>query len=432
MAPRMTRTRWLLLSGAALVVFVGVALGLRKNNYVEYFSTKVERGEIRDAIDASGQVNAVVSVQVGSQVSGTIAKLNADFNSHVQKNEIVALIDPSLFQGALLQANADLAAAKANTAVAAANLARAKSALTQTSGDHERMAQLAKERAVSPSEFELSTANYEAARASVNAAEAGLIQAKAQMAQKGAAVSVAATNLAHTVIRSPINGVVVARNVDVGQTVAASLQAPTIFTIAQDLTKMQLYAKLDESDVGRIKLNRSVTFKVDAFPDETFHGVVSQIRMNPTTVQNVVTYDAIIDFANPDLKVFPGMTAFVTIPVATVDNVLKVPNSALRYKPQLSADEIHALYSRYGLQDGGTQADASGRGKTAPKDIATVWKRHADNTLEPEELTPGITDHAFTEVKSMVKGHLAVGDDVVTGSLAADAPAPQGGPTARR
>ena len=431
MAPRMTQTRWLVSGAVALIVFVGAALGLRKSNGVEYFSAKVERGQIRDAIDASGQVNAVVSVQVGSQVSGTIAKLNADFNSHVRKNEIVALIDPSLFQGALLQANADLAGAKANAAAAAANLSKAKSALTQTSADYGRMTQLAKERAVSPSELELSTANYEAARASVDAAGAALVQAKALTEQKTAAVSVATTNLEHTVIRSPIDGVVVARNVDVGQTVAASLQAPTIFTIAQDLTKMQLYAKLDESDVGRIKLNQSVTFKVDAFPKETFQGVVSQIRMNPTTVQNVVTYDAIIDFANPDLKVFPGMTAFVTIPVATVDDVLKVPNSALRYEPPLPADEILALYSRYGLQDAGTQTNTSGPAKIGGPEVATVWKRHADNSLEPVELTPGITDHAFTQVKSIVKGSLAPGDDVVTGSLAAGASAP-GGPTARR
>ena len=428
----MTRTRWLVSGAAVLIVFVGAALGLRKSNGVEYFSAKVERGEIRDAIDASGQVNAVVSVQVGSQVSGTIAKLNADFNSHVRKDEIVALIDPSLFQGALLQANADLAGAKANATAAAANLSKAKSALTQMSADYGRMAELAKERAVSPSEFDLSTANFEAAKASVDAAGAALVQARAQTEQKNAAVSVARTNLAHTVIRSPIDGIVVARNVDVGQTVAASLQAPTIFTIAQDLTKMQLYAKLDESDVGRIKLNQPVTFKVDAFPKETFQGVVSQIRMNPTTVQNVVTYDAIIDFANPDLKVFPGMTAFVTIPVATVDDALKVPNSALRYKPPLSADEIHALYLKYGLQDMSAQTDASGRTqKKGGAELATVWKRHADNSLEPVELTPGITDHAFTQVKSMVKGGLAPGDEVVTGSLAAGASA-QGGPPARR
>jgi HlyD family secretion protein len=415
MAIRMTRTRWVVSGVVALVVIGGAILGLKKGDSVEYFSAKVERGEIRDAIDASGQVNAVVSVQVGSQVSGTIAKLNADFNSHVRKDEIVAVIDPSLFQGALLQATADLAGAKANDAAAAANLVKAKSAETQTSQDYNRLVQLAKGGAATASELEISTANYEAAKASVDAAKAAIVQAQAQTAQKDAAVAVAKTNLEHTIIRSPIEGVVVARSVDVGQTVAASLQAPTIFTIAQDLTKMQLYAKLDESDVGRVKLDQPVTFKVDAFPKETFRGVVSQIRMNPTTVQNVVTYDAIIDFANPDLKVFPGMTAFVTIPVATVEDVIKVPNSALRYNPPLSPDEVHSVYAKYGIPDADPHAASQANGNTP----AIVWKRLTDNTLVPVQFLPGITDHAYTEVKAVVKGSLAQGDDVVTGSLAA-------------
>jgi HlyD family secretion protein len=413
----------MLLGTLVLIAAVSIALGLRTGTAVEYFSAKVERGDIRDAIDASGQVNAVVSVQVGSQVSGTIAKLNVDFNSHVHKNEIVALIDPSLFQGALLQANADLAAAKANVAATEANLAKAKSAVKQTSADYGRMSQLAKGGAATATEFDLATANYEAAKASVDAAEAARAQATAQMAQKDAAVSVAKTNLDHTVIRSPIEGVVVARNVDVGQTVAASLQAPTIFTIAQDLTKMQLYAKLDESDVGRIKLNQAVTFKVDAFPKETFQGTVSQIRMNPTVVQNVVTYDAIIDFANSGRRVFPGMTAFVTIPVATVSDVIKVPNGALRYNPPLSPEELRAVLSKYGLAD-------VPRERTP--DVAVVWKRHADNTLEPVQITIGITDHAFSEVKSMVHGQLAAGDNVVTGSLSAAGSGPPGAPAVRR
>ena len=167
-----------------------------------------------------------------------------------------------------------------------------------------------------------------------------MTQAEAQVSQKEAAVSVAKTNLDYTIIRSPTDGTVVARNVELGQTVAASLQAPTIFTIAQDLTKMLVYTKTDESDVGNIRPGRAVTFKVDAFPKDVFRGVVRQVRMNPTTIQNVVTYDTIIEFDNPDLKLFPGMTAYVTIPVATVESVLKVPNTALRYKPPLSLEEI--------------------------------------------------------------------------------------------
>jgi len=165
-------------------------------------------------------------------------------------------------------------------------------------------------------------------------------------------VTVAQTNLDYTVIRAPIDGTVVARNVDVGQTVAASLQVLTLFTIAQDLKKMWVYAKTDESDVGNIKIGKPVTFKVDAFPKDTFHGVVSQVRMNATTVQSVVTYDTIIEFANPELKLFPGMTAYVTIAVATVQNALKLPNTALRYKPPMTAEEVLVVYKQYGIDAG--------------------------------------------------------------------------------
>ncbi len=433
----MTRNRWTMVGALVAVVIVGTAVARRKTSTVEYFTAKTERGDVRDAIDASGQVNAVVSVQVGSQVSGTIAKLNVDFNSHVKKDQVVALIDPSLFQGALLQADADLAASKANVAAAAANVAKAQSTAKQTSADFGRMSQLARTGAATGTELSLATANYEAAKATVDAGQAALVQARAQMAQKEAAVSVAKTNLDHTIIRSPIDGVVVARSVDVGQTVAASLQAPTIFTIAQDLTKMQLYAKLDESDVGRITLGQSVTFKVDAFPKETFDGTVSQIRMNPTTVQNVVTYDAIIDFGNPGRKVFPGMTAFVTIPVATATDVVKVPNSALRYKPPLSPEELRSVLAKYGIgtddpkQSGATAASLE-HSAGSESEIATVWKHSADDTLEPVQIALGITDHAFTEVRKVLKGSLAIGDEVITGSLARSAAGAPTAPTVRR
>ena len=233
-------------------------------------------------------------------------------------------------------------------------------------------------------------------------------------------------------IRSPIDGTVVARNVDVGQTVAASLQAPTIFTIAQDLTKMWVYAKTDESDVDNIKFGKTVTFKVDALPKQTFQGVVSQIRMNPTTVQSVVTYDTIIEFANPELKLFPGMTAYVTIPVATVRNVMKLPNTALRYKPPMATEEIVGLYKRYGIEGGEEQAagDGSATGDSrkptgaqnlprAPKaETAVVWRLHPDNTMEPVKVSLGITDHAYTEVSAVLKGQLKEGDDVIIRSVA--------------
>src|SRR5580658_1966002 len=332
---KVVKARWLILAGVLVVAGLFVAFGLNHNTQAQYFTAKVEHGEIDDVVEATGTINAVITVQVGSQVSGTIAQLNADFNSRVHKGDVVALIDPALFKGALLQAVADLENAKANLVASRANLEKAKAGLVQTKADYDRAVRLTKDGVMSQQQLDLAKSNYDSANASVGAAAANVTQAEAQVNQKDAAVAVAQTNLDYTVIRSPIDGTVVARNVDVGQTVAASLQAPTIFTIAQDLTKMQLYAKTDESDVGRVRVRQTVTFKVDAFPKETFTGVVSEIRMNATTVQNVVTYDTIIDFENPELKLFPGMTAYVNIPVAAVQNVIKVPNTALRYKPPM-------------------------------------------------------------------------------------------------
>jgi HlyD family secretion protein len=426
----MTKRKWLILAVVVVVAGLFVVFGLNRDTQAQHFTAKVERGDIHDVVEATGTINSVITVQVGSQVSGSIAKLNADFNSRVHKGDIVALIDPALFKGALLQATADLKNSEANLAAARANLEKAKSALVQTKADYDRAVGLTKDGVMSTQQLDLAKSNYEAANASVDAAAANITQAKAQISQKEAAVAVAQTNLDYTVIRSPIDGTVVARNVDVGQTVAASLQAPTIFTIAQDLTKMWVYAKTDESDVDNIKVGKTVTFKVDALPKQAFQGVVSQIRMNPTTVQSVVTYDTIIEFGNPELKLFPGMTAYVTIPVATAQNVLKLPNTALRYKPPMASDEILALYKRYGIEgvpsddhsaaaEGGTPASGAQNLPRAPKaETAVVWKLHPDKTMEPVKVSLGITDHAFTEVSAVLKGELKESDDVIIRSVA--------------
>jgi HlyD family secretion protein len=429
------RRRWLILGCVVVVAGLLVVWALNRSTPAQHFTAKVERGAINDVVEATGTINAVIMVQVGSQVSGTIAKLNVDFNSRVHKGDVVALIDPALFKGALLQAAADLENANANLVAARANVEKAKAGLVQTKADYDRAVRLTKDGVFSQQQLDLAKSNYDSANASVNAADANVTQAQAQVSQKKAAVEVAQTNLDYTVIRSPIDGTVVARNVDVGQTVAASLQAPTIFTIAQDLKKMWVYAKTDESDVGNIKLGKPVTFKVDAFPKDTFHGVVSQVRMNATTVQSVVTYDTIIEFANPELKLFPGMTAYVTIPVATVESVLKVPNTALRYKPPMSSEEILAIYKQYGIESGerlpGSEAAAapnagspSGQATQAPPripkaDTAVVWKLQSDNTMEPIKVSLGITDHAFTEVTGVLKGELKEGDDLVIRSVVA-------------
>ena len=435
-----TKRGWLILAGIVVVAGLFVTLGLNRSTQAQHFAAKVERGEIRDVVEATGTINSVITVQVGSQVSGTIAKLNADFNSRVHKGDVVALIDPALFNGALLQATADLENAKANLEAARANLEKARAGLVQTKADYDRAVGLTRDGVMSQQQLDLAKSNYDAANASVGAAAANITQAEAQISQKKAAVTVAQTNLDYTVIRSPIDGTVVARNVDVGQTVAASLQAPTIFTIAQDLTKMWVYAKTDESDVDNIKVGKQVTFKVDALPKQTFQGVVSQIRMNPTTVQSVVTYDTIIEFANPELKLFPGMTAYVTIPVATAQNVLKLPNTALRYKPPMPAEEVLALYQRYGIEDGegqrgadsaaeesGALARAAQNMPRAPKaETAVVWKLHPDNSMEPVKVSLGITDHAYTEANAILKGELKEGDDVIIRSVTSKTPAPSG------
>lgn len=418
-----------------LVLGVGVfaAFELRNKAPVEYYTARVENGEIRQVVEATGTINAVITVQVGSQVSGTIASLKADFNSRVKKGQVIAQIDPALFDGALTQAKADLANAKANLSVAVANTAKAKANQVQTKADYERSIPLAKAGVISPQALDLAKANADSAVAGVSATLAAEEQAHAQVLQKEAAVQVAQTNLDYTVIHAPIDGTVVARNVDVGQTVAASLQAPTLFTIAQDLTKMQVYAKTDESDVGQIRPGQRVMFKVDAYPRDTFYGTVSQVRMNSTVVQNVVTYDTIIDFDNPDLKLFPGMTAYVTIPVATA-NAIKVPNGALRYKPDFSSDEVRALYQKYGIPE--TAGESQGKGDARPQgngaggrpassaaaetvgpryDTQVVWKQLSDKSLEPVRIKTGITDHTFTELVQQLNGELKPGDELVTG-----------------
>jgi HlyD family secretion protein len=426
--------KWLILAVVLVAIAIFAAFGFNAKSQDQHFTAKVERGDIHDVVDATGTINAVITVQVGSQVSGVITKLNVDFNSRVHRGDIIALIDPALFEGAVLQASADLDSAKANVAAARANLEKSKASLVQTKADFDRADQLTTQNIISKQQLDLAKANYDSMAASVGAAVATVTQTEAQMNQKAAALRVAQTNLNYTVIRSPIDGTVVARNVDVGQTVAASLQAPTIFTIAQDLSKMLVYTKTDESDVGNIKPGKQVTFKVDAFPKETFRGSVAQVRMNPTIVQNVVTYDTMIEFDNPDLKLFPGMTAYVTIPVASVQNALKLPNTALRYKPLMSPEEILRLYQQYGIDEKETEAttQSSQAAGTTESNItrvpratrAVVWSLFANNTLEPVEVSLGITDHAFTEVKAVLKGSLKEGDNVVVRSISSKPAAP--------
>ena len=426
------RRNWLLILAILAGVGVFAAFRLTRKTGAEYFTAKVEQGDIRQVIEATGTINPVTLVQVGSQVSGMISKLYVDFNSKVTQGEVIAEIDPKLFQGAVLQAQADLQNAQAMLVAAKANLAKDKATLTQNKLDYERAANLVPEGVMSQQQLDQARATYDAISAQVGSDRAAIQQAEAQVAQKTASLKVAQTNLDYTIIRAPINGTVVNRSIDIGQTVAASLQAPTLFTIALDLTKMQVYAKTDEGDVGQIRPGHSADFQVDAFPKEVFHGVVRQVRMNATTVQNVVTYDTIVDFDNPDLKLFPGMTAYVSIPVAAATGVTKIPNAALRYKPDLPANKVQELYNKYGIvapqssqmpRVPGGHPEQAGKGSrdravatsvaNGGSDTAIVWKLLPDKTLQPVQVHIGLTDHTYT---ALLSGGVTPGEELVTGA----------------
>jgi HlyD family secretion protein len=426
------RRNWLLILAILAGVGVFAAFRLTRKTGAEYFTAKVEQGDIRQVIEATGTINPVTLVQVGSQVSGMISKLYVDFNSKVTQGEVIAEIDPKLFQGAVLQAQADLQNAQAMLVAAKANLAKDQATLTQNKLDYERAANLVPEGVMSQQQLDQARATYDAISAQVGSDRAAIQQAEAQVAQKTASLKVAQTNLDYTIIRAPINGTVVNRSIDIGQTVAASLQAPTLFTIALDLTKMQVYAKTDEGDVGQIRSGHSADFQVDAFPKEVFHGVVRQVRMNATTVQNVVTYDTIVDFDNPDLKLFPGMTAYVSIPVAAATRVTKIPNAALRYKPDLPANKVQDLYNKYGIvapqssqmpRAPGGHPEQAGKGSrdravattvaNGGSDTAIVWKLLPDKTLQPVQVHIGLTDHTYT---ALLSGGVTPGEELVTGA----------------
>jgi HlyD family secretion protein len=412
---KILKKRWLWVIGVLLGVLVLAAFVVTRPKPAQYTTAKVLKGNLSDEVQATGTINAVTTVQVGSQVSGTISEIGADFNSKVKKGQIIARIDPSLFQGALLQAQADLANAQANVTAARANLAKAQATAVQGKQDYDRTVSLTQAGVVPQQQLDAAKATYDSDVAMVNASQAALVQAQAQSKQKAAAVTVAQTNVNNCIIRAPIDGTVIARSIDVGQTVAASLQAPTLFTIAQDLTKMQVYTNTDESDVGMIKSGQKVEFRVDAFPKQTFTGSVQAVRMNATTVQNVVTYNTVVSFDNPEMKLFPGMTAYVTIPVATANDVIEAPNAALRYKPDMSSAEIQAAMQKIGATGGGRRA--GGQQSSGSSSVATLWKLAADNTLQPVIVKTGITDHTNTEIAQVLKGDLQPGEQLVTGKM---------------
>jgi HlyD family secretion protein len=318
-----------------LIVLVLVAIGVGAGAYYikkggpepQVTTLQVTRGDVIDQVGATGTLQAVTTVQVGTQVSGIVQDLYADFNSIVKKGQVIARLDPSILQ-------TQLETAQANLVNAQANLERQKVALEDAQTKLQRARELAARNLLPKADLDTADVTAKQAQAQLKSTESQIVQAKA-------AVSKAQVDLDHTIITAPIDGIVISRNVDKGQTVASSMQAPTLFVLAADLTKMQVNANIDESDVGRMRPGQTVHFRVDAYPTEQFTGTVQQVRLNPTTVQNVVTYSTVIDVPNPDLRLKPGMTANVNIEVARRTNVLRVPNAALRFRP--TRDTFQAL-----------------------------------------------------------------------------------------
>ncbi len=328
-----------------LVAAIGAGAGayykLRSVPEVQVQTLPLTRGDITDTVGATGTLQAVTTVQVGSQVSGNISWLGADFNSIVHKGQVIAKLDPSLFDAQLQQAKANMSQAQANLVKAQSDLDSRKVALTDATQKYTRAKELAARSLLPQSDLDAAKIAVDTAQAALASQQAMLKQAQAQVTMSQASVNQNQVNLDHTIIEAPIDGIVTQRSVDVGQTVAASMQAPTLFIIAADLTKMQVNANIDEADVGRIRPGQRVTFRVDAYPTDTFVGTVSQIRLQPVVVQNVTTYGTIVDVPNNDLKLKPGMTANLKVEISSRSNVIRVPNAALRFRP--SAELFAAL-----------------------------------------------------------------------------------------
>jgi HlyD family secretion protein len=502
----------------ALLLWVSyITVGARTT--AQYFTAKVEHGDISQVVQATGTINPVNTVPVGSVVSGNVVSVSVDFNSQVKKGDILAQIDPVPFQVALAQAQASyqnsvanvanleaqIGNSTANVATMKANVAKAHATTIDMGTTQKRTKALADQGVFSAQQNDDAQAAYDEAVAAENAtvaqekqAESQLAstvaqrdQAKAQVLIQKAAVDSAKLELSYCTIRAPIDGTVINRTVNVGQPVAASLQAPNLFSIGQDLKHMLVYSNTDEADVGRIKVGKQATFRVDSFPRETFNGTVAQVRMNATTIQNVVTYNTMVAFDNPDLKLFPGMTAYISIPVSEAKDVVKIPNGALRFKPDLTDSERTSLYAKYGIQDtarataagriaatatdgaaaggsssaattsgsptgqaaGGQAGQGGGRrgqggsgagganggqggggagagGNSRRQDSAIIWKLLPNKELEPVQVSLGVTDFTFT---ALISGSVNPGDDLVIGqsankSSSAQTRSPVGGP----
>jgi HlyD family secretion protein len=454
------------LAAALILVFGTYRVITVKADKQSYLFGSVDRGSIILQVAATGTLQAVTTVQVGTQVSGTIAELYADFNSEVKKGQLLAKLDPALFEAQVQQAEANVTTAEATVNDTAASIASMKANLDKAKVDvldkqrkMKRQQELWDAKLIARDDLDTAEAAIGAAVATQRAAEAELESAQARykadqarLLQAQAALETAKVNLQHTIITSPISGTIISRSVDRGQTVAASFSSPTLFTIAADLTKMQVNTNVDEADVGRILAGMEATFTVDSYPNETFRGKISQVRLAASTIQNVVTYNAIIDVDNPQLKLKPGMTANVKVLIQKADNVLRLPSAALRFRPNLSDSDLAQAYQRAGEEkylafvksrgersgSGGGMAGRPGAGAgfggpgmglasagatgsarggssaaTVPANRgrrAPVWVIGPDKLLRPVVVRLGLTDGVTTQIE---EGKLKEGDHVI-------------------
>ena len=367
--------RWIIAAVVLIAIISTAAVVYTRRNKAEIQvqTAPLSRGDIVDTVGATGTLQAVTTVQVGSQVSGNIEWLGADFNSIVRKNQVIARLDPSLFDAQLQQQRANLTQARANLTKANSDLDQRRVQLTDAQQKYDRALTLSKQQLLAQSDLDSAKVAVDSARAAVASQQATVVQAQAGVTQSEASVNQSQVNREHTVILAPIDGIVTQRNVDVGQTVAASMQAPTLFIIAADLAEMQVNANIDEADVGKIRPGQVVSFRVDAYPTDNFAGTVTQVRLQPVVVQNVTTYGAVITVPNRELKLKPGMTANVKIEIAKRTNALRIPNAALRFRPN---DEMFAALNQtppaeaQGFGGRGGRGGVGGRGG-APDAAAT-------------------------------------------------------------
>jgi HlyD family secretion protein len=374
-----------------LIVVIGAGLGLilskSSSNKPKLKTTTVTRGDIEAIVVTTGTLDPVTMVEVGSEISGVIKSIAVDYNSHVQKGQVLAELDKASFEDAMKEN-------EANYRVAQAALDKAKVALDEAKKSYDRAMDLFKKNMISAEDKEAADEQYQSAKDDVKVAQEGVKEAKS-------ALDSSQVDLEHTNIRTPIDGVVFSRDVNIGQAVASKFQTPVLFKIADDLSKMRVECAVDEADVGKVKEGQKVRFAVEAFPEDTFNGRVVQIRDEPDTSENVVTYTTIVEVSDPETKLMPGMTATVSIVTAEARNVLKIPNGALRYRPAGAPP-----------RPSDKPTDKPGLKQAGGKKIPFVWVQGPNHKLTPVLITTGITDNVYTEV---VSGDLKEADIVVTG-----------------